>query len=202
MCSPAKSLRLLSSAAADSAKNVDRDCAVKEDFAVSAPAPFAPDRLDRRVVLLVAAAVILCAGWFWWLCERDPEVPFLPTKHPGEWIVYPMAPNPGLHGASRLCCVFRRRFDLQSVPSEATLRFRSFRNGVAWVNAQQVGPVAGNQGNWKQVRGEDVTKLLRTGQNEISVAVTNDLGPPAVWAVLELPGTTQASDKEWEASMV
>ena len=40
---------------------------------MSASAPFVSGRLDLRVGLLAAAAVLLCAVWFWWsLARRCP----------------------------------------------------------------------------------------------------------------------------------
>src|SRR5439155_1057615 len=84
-----------------------------------------PTRGKTIFALAFSAAAVL--GWFWWLCERDPAIPFLPQRAPAEWIVYPAAPDTEPHSTVELSTEFRRTFALPAAPSKATLSVRAFK---------------------------------------------------------------------------
>jgi Flp pilus assembly protein TadD len=81
------------------------------------------------------------------------------------------------------------------------VRLRAFKDAALIINGQQLSLARTGKKGWKEVYTVDASKLLRVGANEISVAVTNDLGPPALDLSLKMAADELATDKEWEASM-
>jgi tetratricopeptide (TPR) repeat protein len=162
----------------------------------------ASNALNRPIVGLIAAAILLGSGWLWWLCRYDNGIPFLPAAGSAEWIVYPKPPDTTPHGAMPFWAVFRRSFTLTSAPATAKLSVRVFKQGMVRINGRVVDNFLLRGQDWKTCHTSDVTKFLQGGENEISVTVSNSLGPPALW--LSLKGDTLAlcSDPEWQVSLV
>jgi tetratricopeptide (TPR) repeat protein len=150
---------------------------------------------------LLLAGLVLGGTWLWWSCWHDSSTPFLPAASPADWIVYPKPPDAAMHHAAAFSAVFRRSFTLPTVPTRATLSVRVFKQGQVRINGQSVDELVLREKDWKQARIGDVTKSLRVGENEISVTVTNLLGPPALWLALASDASVLRSDREWQVSL-
>jgi tetratricopeptide (TPR) repeat protein len=156
----------------------------------------------RPGVWLIVAAILLGCGGLWWLCCHDNSIPFLAETGSAGWIVYPKPPDTKPHGALPLWTVFRRSFTLQAAPATAKLSVRAFKQGTVRINGQLVDNLPLAERDWKSRHRSEVARLLHAGENEISVTVSNSLGPPALW--LSLKWDTQAlnSDRDWQVSLV
>jgi tetratricopeptide (TPR) repeat protein len=144
--------------------------------------------------MLVAAAVL---GW---MCARSPRVSFLTSRSPASWIVYPAPVSTSTHEGGGFDTVFRRAFDLASLPAAAPLRIRALRRFEVEVNGRHAA-LASDPSQWRNEQRLDVAPLLRAGANELAVRVYNDNGPPALWLSLETSGAPVRSDATWEASL-
>ncbi len=154
------------------------------------------------VSLLAALTVgLLLSGWIWWLATGRPDIPFLSRIGTAEWIVYPLVPDPHTRHGIEMVTVFRRSWWLETAPTNAILQVRAFGGCQIVLNNVPVGvaPRAGE--NWKKPTVYGVAGLLRTGTNEISVIVTNNKGPPALWLSLGSRKWTLKSDETWQASL-
>ncbi len=151
-------------------------------------------------VLLIVAAVVGTVGWLCWLATRNKEVPFLVESGPAAWIVYPTPPNPSPYLDLEQTTVFRRTFLLEQVPETALVQVRAFTSCKVLVNQEPAGTMAADQ-DWKQLHTLDVSRLLKPGENELSVAVSNDEGPPALWLVLVAGEVSLVSDSNWQSSL-
>jgi Flp pilus assembly protein TadD len=159
-------------------------------------APLAPTRL-RPVALPVLAACALVA--LAWHVSRSDSMAFLSARSPPEWIVYPRPGDTWPHLIVELDAEFSRSFQLASVPPAVPLRLRAFRAASVRVNGVPLVLAEDGEG-WKGERRADAAQLLRAGDNEIVVTVSNDLGPPALWLALQLPAGALATDASWRAS--
>ncbi len=149
---------------------------------------------------LIVAGILLGALWWWRACHHDNTVAFLPATGPAEWIVYPKPPDTRPHQVLPFAGVFRRVWTITSLPPNATLSVRAFRQGQVQINGQSVEGIHLSGQDWKTIQTGDVTRFLRAGENEISVTVTNSLGPPALWLSLNAGNTGLLSDTNWEVS--
>ena len=70
------------------------------------------------------------------------------------------------------------------------------------INGRLVDNMLLREQGWKSRHTSEVAGFLKAGENEISVTVSNSLGPPALW--LSLNGDTLAlhNDPEWQVSLV
>lgn len=157
-------------------------------------------RLLRLVPWLCVAGALGCAAWLWFICLRNPAIPFLSASGPAAWIVFPTPPDANPHPQAALPCVFRHSFTLPAAPSQAQLSVRAFKAGAVHLNGQPVAGLVLAPANWKNEQTCDVTRLLKQTTNEISVTVSNSLGPPALWFLLTTDQGVIASDAGWEAS--
>jgi tetratricopeptide (TPR) repeat protein len=160
--------------------------------------PIATQRRFSLALLLglpVVAALLL--GLYAW---RSPNSRFLLPAPGAEWILYPVPPRASaLAGAIDQHAVFRRKFELSTVPGSAQLSVRAFKSCSVTLNSV---PVELPQSRYlNQALHAEVSAALRTGENEIVVEVVNDLGPPVLWLVLEGPGLTLPSNQEWTVSL-
>jgi tetratricopeptide (TPR) repeat protein len=162
----------------------------------------ASSALNRPALVALAGGLFLCAAFLWWLCRWDNQIPFLPAARPAEWIVYPRPPDTLPHQAAPVVAVFRRAFELPTAPSSVKLSVRAFKEGKVSLNGQPVEALRLTPQDWKQVRACEAAKFLHAGQNEISVTVSNSLGPPALWLALEADSRIVASDHEWQVSLL
>jgi tetratricopeptide (TPR) repeat protein len=158
--------------------------------------------LDIRAAAVVVAAVLICGGWFWWLSRYDNDVPFLAKAGPAEWIVYPKPPDTTPHGAMQCSAVFRRSFAVANLPPTAALSVRAFRQGRVAINGETVDSLHLTEHDWKSTRTVDVAKYLRPGQNDISVTVSNLLGPPALSLALQADSAIVLTDQGWQVSLL
>ena len=158
--------------------------------------------LNRPIAWLIAAAVLAGSGWLWWLCRYDSSIPFLPAAGSAEWIVYPKPPDAKPHDAIPFWAVFRRSFTLTNAPATAKLSARAFKQGMVRINGRPMDNILLREQDWKRRHTSEVAGFLKIGENELSVTVSNSLGPPALW--LSLKGDTLAlhSDLEWQVSLV
>jgi Flp pilus assembly protein TadD len=158
--------------------------------------------MTKRWLGAILVSVLLCMTWLWWICRFDDSIPFLPRDSAAKWIIYPKPPDSLPHPAAPASTVFRRSFNLSSVPPGVLVRARVFRQGQVFINDQPVLELGLDQSQWKTIRKTEVTQFLRPGRNEIAVAVTNPLGPPALWLWLGADRTMIQSDRDWEASIL
>jgi tetratricopeptide (TPR) repeat protein len=163
----------------------------------------ASSALDSRAAAILAAGVLICicSGWLWWGARHDNSVPFLAKQGPAEWIVYPKPPDTTMHAAMQCSAVFRRSFSVAHVPSTARLSVRAFRQGTVAINAHILDELRLSDRDWKNARTLDVAKYLQPGQNEISVTVSNLLGPPALSLALQGDSFSLLTDQEWQVSL-
>jgi tetratricopeptide (TPR) repeat protein len=155
---------------------------------------------QQRLTLFCLAALLAGAGSLWWLAVRSSSIHFLPARTPAEWILYPTpADGPGFDPVE-LAAEFQRSFNLSAAPQAVTLSVRALKRCEVFINGKPAGPSAPARQNWKQPAIYDVTGLLTTGTNQISVKVFNNAGLPALWLSLSGDKLTLATDERWQAS--
>src|ERR1039458_7803173 len=177
-----------------------RNCWNSTGLAALTMKPSSP--VNRRIAWLIATIILLGCGWLWWLCQHDSGIPFLPDAGSAQWMLYPKPPDATPHGAMPLWAVFHRSFTLTAVPTTAKLSARAFKQGMVRINGQLVDSLVLREADWKRSHSSEVARFLKAGENEISVTVSNSLGPPALWLSLEWDTQTLLSDPEWRVSMV
>ena len=150
--------------------------------------------------VLVATSALSASGWFWWNAHWRSRVNFLPRLPPAEWMLYPSAPEGTLHRGLEMGTAFRRSFRLSTAPARATIRIAAFHHYSLVINGASPGSPERRGKNWKEPDLFEVSALLRPGENQIVVTVTNTEGPPALWFWLGANGLALTSGKEWEAS--
>src|SRR5206468_4482531 len=96
--------------------------------------------------------------------------------------------------------VFKRDFKIDRLSSSASIFIRCFKVGSVVVNGQTVTDLIVDGHEWKKLRSVEVGSFLRAGENEISITVSNSVGPPALWFVFECGGVRFVSDTNWQAS--
>ena len=152
-------------------------------------------------LLGMLALGILLSGWIWWLAARSPAIPFLSKTGTAEWILYPLVPDTRTRDAAEKATVFRRNWWLGTVPANAMLQVRAFGGCQITLNNTLVGATPRAGENWKKPTVYDVARLLHAGPNEISVVVTNSIGPPALCLSLKGDRWTLNSDETWQSSL-
>lgn len=94
--------------------------------------------------------------------------------------------------------VFRRSFELDSVPSAARLACSCDNTMVVLVNGKRVG----SHGQWERVVARDVAEFLQAGSNELEVRAGNETGPGGMALRLDLgAGRVLATDGSWKAAL-
>ena len=172
------------------------------------PLPAAPLRVtaSRRHQWLMLIAIIVSVacglGWLTWSATRDPDVAFLSPEPGARWIVYPKVRKLALRRRVMWDAEFRREFDLDRPPSTATVDLRAFRSATLWINDRRVSDPKSAAGNWRPVQQYDVGRFLRAGQNQITVMVENENGPPALWLRLDAGDVLISTDESWTASLM
>lgn len=154
----------------------------------------------RQHRLVLAAALLLSglAAFFGHAALCRPDVAFLASRAPADWILYPSVTNLCAISVVPLDTLFHRSFPLSRAPSYARLRVCAFGQFKIEINGQPLS-LAGPR-NWKVEAVCDVSHLLKAGANEVVTAVVNDRGHPALWLALETPEKLLVSDRSWEAS--
>lgn len=139
-------------------------------------------------------------AWLAWNCIFNPAIPFL-TPGSGKWIVYPLPPTVPPYPGFDLIGTFTRTFVLTEKPAVAPLSWRCLNKGELRVNGMAVPRSIATSDNWKTASEVDVAPFLRQGSNEVSVVVTNHLGPPALSLALKVENVALNSDETWNVSV-
>ncbi len=146
---------------------------------------------------------ILCfAGYFWHIARHNPEINFLTSEAPAEWILYPMVPMGSTHPSIEVNTTFRRSFVLQKIPPAASLKVRAMKRCELTVNGASVLSETVYNSRWKEPRQVDVAAQLRPGTNEIAITVWNTNAPPALWLALQTGDQTLISDTNWKVQIL
>jgi len=148
----------------------------------------------------LATLLLLTALFVGRACYFRHDICFLADRSPARWILYPSPTYVSCHPGVPLEAVFRRSFSLASVPAAAQLRLRVFRTATIQLNGKAI-PAKFDAEHWKQEFRFDVTQLLRAGENDLTVTVSNTSGPPALWLAISCPENVLVSDTSWEASL-
>jgi len=146
------------------------------------------------------ALVLVGTAWLWWLCEHDNGISFLPQNSGAYWILYPKPLDSLPHPVAPIATVFKSSFRVNRAPSSASVSLRCFKSGSVTINGQTVPNLTLDGRDWKKRQTVGIEKLLKDGENEISVTVSNSTGPPALWLVLAVDGIRLATDSRWQAS--
>ncbi len=149
----------------------------------------------------LAALIVLGFGAIATIAVRDPQVPFLDGRGPGDWIVYPVVTSSGLRTPFPLVAVFERSFELTGAPRDAELSARGFRKLSVRVNGVEV-LSTDDASSWKRFATVDLDGALRPGRNTIRAEVENGMGPPALALELRHGGGIVSSDAAWTTSML
>jgi tetratricopeptide (TPR) repeat protein len=149
---------------------------------------------------LLCIAILLGGAWLWWLCQRDNGIPFLAENFDSRWILYPKPLDSIPHRVAPISTIFKKSFRIDRSSSIAIMSIRCFTAGNVTINGQSVSNLILDGSDWKKTRSVDVRTLLRDGENEILVTVTNSAGPPVLWSILQCDGVKIASDSTWQAS--
>lgn len=158
-----------------------------------------PARSRAAALLLVSLSAMGAIVWLWLTSSRT-DTNFLPHMAPAEWIVSASAPEVTPRPRINLETTFERSFNLSNAPAQAELRVAGFHEYALSINGSPVPNASQRGGNWKAPDRFDVTKLLRAGENQISVKVSNTNGPAALWLALSAEGFRLQSDESWKAS--
>ena len=128
-----------------------------------------------------------------------PGSTLLVDRDGASWIVYPMPPRGLIRPAVELTTRFTRSFDLPRGAPGGSVELRAFRDATVTVNGSPVrlAPAA----DWKDPRRAELEGVLRAGRNQITVACSNDSGPPALLLLLEAGETRVVSDGSWSSSL-
>jgi tetratricopeptide (TPR) repeat protein len=147
-------------------------------------------------MLLVCLMVTL-----WCLSTRSDDIAFLPREKGAEWIVYPKPAEGGRQRAGAISAVFQRSVALKARPAEAVLSLRSFGSAAVIVNEQAVPLPRTSAAHWKSPRSVNVSNMLQPGTNVLTVWVTNTVGPPALWFLMQTEQGPLGTDEEWQVSL-
>jgi tetratricopeptide (TPR) repeat protein len=146
----------------------------------------------------------LLAGVFSLFCvykaRRSERVPFLAACCDAEWVVFPSAPSAAIRRTTPLETEFRRTFELASAPTVGRLELRGFTSLNVTLNGVELPSAGTGSTSWKDPSLWDVRPALRAGSNELRVRVTNERGPPALWAKLTTDSVSILSDAEFRAT--
>jgi hypothetical protein len=159
----------------------------------------------RRLTFRLAAAFVLITalalGIFWYLCRYSDGVALLPEVHGAEWIVYPKPVEATRESAYPQSATFREAFILQPTASKPLIKLYAYKTASLLVNERVVPLPRTMEGGWKRPIVVDASEFLRPGTNDLSVIVTNVVGPPALWLRLETGDQTVATDQNWQVSL-
>ncbi|HWY74745.1 MAG TPA: tetratricopeptide repeat protein [Verrucomicrobiae bacterium] len=169
-------------------------------------------RLVRGTIAGIATVGLIS---IWWLCSQNPDIDFLGQHGSAAWIVYPKPANGAIHRSEEWSAVFRRSFTIDHAPTKATLSLRAFKSFEVRINGMLVDATTVSSApasdlksepglatpDWKSATELDVTGTLRSGTNEISVSVTNNRGPPALWLSLQADAFKLNTDGDWQSSL-
>jgi tetratricopeptide (TPR) repeat protein len=174
-----------------------------------------PSETRRLVRGIIAGIAIVGLISIWWLCSQNPDIDFLGQHGSAAWIVYPKPADGAIHRSAEWSAVFRRSFTIDHAPTKATLSLRAFKRFEVRINGMLVDATtvfsasASDSKNepdlvtpdWKAATDLDVTGAIHPGTNEISVSVTNNRGPPALWLSLQADNFKLNTYGSWDSSL-
>jgi tetratricopeptide (TPR) repeat protein len=149
----------------------------------------------------VPALCILAVFFLWWSCRQNNRIPFLPA-HPGaQWIVYPKPAVGARQPAQPLTAVFQKTFELTQHSSAKTeLTICAFEKFGININGRVL-PVQDSAGEWKSLKTVNAEPFLQPGTNLLTVSVTNESGPPALWLSIHGGALSLTTDESWQVSL-
>jgi len=156
---------------------------------------------SRLIAAGLAVAAAGFAAWIATLCLARPEVYFLQSHSPAQWILYPRPSQCMLLVNSELETKFHREFVLADSPPAARLSIRGLRRWDLAINGQSVASSSSDK-NWKEATGLDVSHQLHAGTNEILVTVFSSNSPPVLWLALDAGAAKIVSGADWDSSLM
>ena len=150
------------------------------------------------VFAIGAVTLLIC---LFWLTSRDSKTAMLASSDLGQWIIFPKPPDTTPHKAVPITALFQRSFHVDHQPASAVITLRAFRQAALIVNNRPLLLQQLSDSNWKRELSIDVTSELKAGTNWITIAVTNNLGPPALVASLRIDNVNIRSDTNWQVSL-
>jgi hypothetical protein len=174
--------------------------------------PHAPDDPNRpsqsahgvrraRVVVAwgVAAAALLIGLLHLATLWRSPSVPLLVAEQGAEWIFFDAPFKLGIYTRTNAIVGFRKKFQIESVPSQALLTLHGFRDANLRLDGNLLVESRRDGSRWRTPIVVDLAPHLTPGEHELFIKVQHFNGPPALLAYskeLQL-----VSDSSWEASV-
>jgi hypothetical protein len=160
--------------------------------------------MDRLQLAGAAALLALSIGVFAARCATDPAIPFVSQDADAPWIAYPAPPTGWMGLAPRDAppvTTYRRSFRVPPTgTAEARLRVRAMRAFQLWVNGVRLGSGPDPDHHWRGFQRFGLGEVLRPGENEIRVEVTNPTGPPLLALRLDGLPDTVVSDASWSVT--
>jgi hypothetical protein len=159
-------------------------------------------RSSHRIAATFILLALLCgASAGWWFCQKSDAIAFLPVRSGAQWIIDAAPPEIIAQPNAAIKNVFRCRFALSTLPTNATLTICALKSASAFINGRETRGVESKGENWKSPKTADVTGQLHVGTNEITVWVTNNAGPSALWLRLQSENCSLSSDEHWQVSL-
>ena len=155
----------------------------------------------RAIVLALVLTLLTAAGGLWWMCARNEAIAFLSARAGAEWIVFPRPAQATTRDAISATAEFRHSFTLDTEPANATLAICAFKGAAVAINSRPVSLTPSTRRNWKILSSAEVADMLRPGTNVITAWVTNAVGPPALWLLLESDGLSLGTSERWQVSL-
>jgi hypothetical protein len=163
--------------------------------------PWIPRRVGFRVTVGFGLITTLALGIFGYLCRYSDSIALLPAVHGAEWIIYPKPMEATRESAYPLSATFRHSFVLQPTVSKPLIKLYAYKTASLLVNERVVALPRTIDAGWKRPTVVDASEFLRPGTNDLSVIVSNAVGPPALWLRLESGEQTLTTDRAWEVSL-
>jgi hypothetical protein len=157
---------------------------------------------DRPVRWLVLFVVLSCggAGFLWWKICTDPNVVFLLPEKNAKWICFNRPFDLVAWRKKGRLTVFRKTFEVETVPDDAVLHFFSLRTSAVYLDGRPIA-VADRRWpmedwDWRLDRQVPLTQWLKPGRHELDVLVNRQTGRPALMAYCEALGIY--TDTDWQ----
>jgi hypothetical protein len=119
---------------------------------------------------------------------NDPDVYWLVASDGAEWIVAPEPRTMRRRAEGEYPAHFSYAFEVERVPSEAWLEYRTFRTGRVWLDDRPLETEMPPASSWQSTRRVDLAPHLAPGPHTLVVEVYNHNSPPALWARCEALG--------------
>ena len=155
---------------------------------------------SRIVILVVVAALLTALGSLWWEAACSPRIGFLPGLSHAEWIAYPSVVSLRARPQRDLTTEFARSFTAGGSSGAATLRIAGSRRYSVRFNGVELPEETASSANWKAPKNYQIGPLLRSGENEIAIRVSNSNGPPALWTIIRVGNQRLVTDESWRCS--